>query len=270
MGIRAVANYTGKRSCHRMPGSTKSLTERVADLITSFNGPKVWYDPSDISTLQQDAAGTVPVTTAGDPIGRIMDKSGAANHATQVTAGSRPIWQTTFAALDGTDDSWLTPSIDFTSTDKVTVITGIRKISDASVGMVVELSPSLSPGAFYISAPNSPASASITFSQRGASATVLVSSTALAAPTTQVVSGIGNLSGPLTTIRTNGQLKMSSTTSLGGGTYGNYPLYIGRRNNATLPFNGNLYGLIIIGRLLTASEVVLCEQYMAQKASISF
>lgn len=35
----------------------------------------VWFDPSDKSTLFQDAAGTVPVTKDGDPVGLILDKS---------------------------------------------------------------------------------------------------------------------------------------------------------------------------------------------------
>ena len=50
-----------------------------------------WYDPSDLTTLFQDAAGTVPVTTAGQPVARINDKSGNGFHATQATAAARPI-----------------------------------------------------------------------------------------------------------------------------------------------------------------------------------
>jgi lysophospholipase L1-like esterase len=50
----------------------------------------VWYDPSDFSTLFQDSAGTVPVTTVGQPIGRISDKSGRGHHLTQAIAGARP------------------------------------------------------------------------------------------------------------------------------------------------------------------------------------
>lgn len=34
-----------------------------------------WYDPSDLSTLFQDAGGTTPVTTDGDPVGLMLDKS---------------------------------------------------------------------------------------------------------------------------------------------------------------------------------------------------
>ena len=34
-----------------------------------------WYDFSDFSTMYQDAAGTIPVTGVGQPIGLILDKS---------------------------------------------------------------------------------------------------------------------------------------------------------------------------------------------------
>ncbi len=49
-----------------------------------------WYDPSDLSTLYQDSAGTIPVTAVGQPVGKILDKSGRGNHATQSTTASRP------------------------------------------------------------------------------------------------------------------------------------------------------------------------------------
>lgn len=34
-----------------------------------------WYDPSDLSTMFQDAEGTTPVTAVGQPVGLILDKS---------------------------------------------------------------------------------------------------------------------------------------------------------------------------------------------------
>jgi hypothetical protein len=61
----------------------------------------VWYDPSDLSTLFQDSAGTTPVTADGDPVGLMLDKSGNGFHATQATAGNRPVYKT-----DGVT-SWL-------------------------------------------------------------------------------------------------------------------------------------------------------------------
>jgi hypothetical protein len=54
----------------------------------------VWYDPSDLSTLFQDAAGTTPVTSDGDPVGLMQDKSGNGNDATQVTSAARPAYRT--------------------------------------------------------------------------------------------------------------------------------------------------------------------------------
>ncbi len=49
-----------------------------------------WFDPSDLATLWQDTAGTIPAVV-GDPVGRIDDKSGRGNNAIQATAGNRPI-----------------------------------------------------------------------------------------------------------------------------------------------------------------------------------
>jgi len=53
-----------------------------------------WYGPSDLSTLFQVSDGTTPVTTAGQPVGLMLDKSGRANHAAQAIAAARPIYQT--------------------------------------------------------------------------------------------------------------------------------------------------------------------------------
>jgi hypothetical protein len=67
-----------------------------------------WYDPSDLSTLFQDAAGTTPVTADGDPVGLMLDKSGNGNHASQSVAASRPVYRTDgvlhWLEGDGIDD----------------------------------------------------------------------------------------------------------------------------------------------------------------------
>lgn len=48
-----------------------------AAILALFAGGKqgVFYDPSDLTTLFQDAKGTTPVTQDGDPVGLILDKS---------------------------------------------------------------------------------------------------------------------------------------------------------------------------------------------------
>lgn len=75
-----------------------------------------WYDPSDMATLFQDAAGTVPVTAAGQPVGLILDKSGNGNHASQATATARPTFQQDadgklHLQFDGVDDALATPVV---------------------------------------------------------------------------------------------------------------------------------------------------------------
>ena len=64
-----------------------------ADIFTgAVDG--VWYDPSNLSSLFQDSAGTTPVTADGDLVGLMLDLSGNGFHASQATAGNRPIFKT--------------------------------------------------------------------------------------------------------------------------------------------------------------------------------
>jgi len=61
------------------------------DLFAS-NEPGVWYDPSDLTTLFTDTAGTTPVTAPGQTVARMNDKSGRGNNATQAAAASCPTY----------------------------------------------------------------------------------------------------------------------------------------------------------------------------------
>jgi hypothetical protein len=67
------------------------------------------------------------------------------------------------------------------------------------------------------------------------------------------------------TARINGAQVGQDLTTQGTGNFGNYPLYIGRRNNATLPLNGNLYSLIIRGAQSTASQISSTESWVNGK-----
>lgn len=68
-----------------------------------------WYDPSDLSTLWQDTAGTTPVTTDGQSVLRMDDKSGNGFHATQATGSKAPLYKTSgglhWLEFDGVDDA---------------------------------------------------------------------------------------------------------------------------------------------------------------------
>jgi hypothetical protein len=336
-----------------------------------FNAEQgVWYDPSDFSTLFQDSAGTTPVTAVEQPVGKILDKSGRGNHATQATAASRPVLSArvnlllasatmstqnvtttnipytlqftgtgtvtlsgtstagplvgggtltftptggtltltvtgsvtvaqletgstatryqsittatsydtvgfkTYLKFDGIDDSLSTGSIDFTSTDKMTVFAGVRKLSDAAAGILAELSAVVTNnnGSFTILAPRS---SSLEYGIYWKGTVTASSSSAdyadLAAPITNVIEASLNLAGAtqqaLAQFRSNGinRTLTYDTTNLGVGKFGNYPLYIGRRGGTSLPFNGHLYSLIIRGAQSTVSQIASAESYVNSK-----
>lgn len=73
----------------------KPLPQVVRQIVQRDNG--AWFDPEDMSTMYQDAAGTIPVTAIGQPVGKILDISGSGNHATQPITASRP----TLVQIDG-------------------------------------------------------------------------------------------------------------------------------------------------------------------------
>ena len=255
----------------------RPVTRAVSDTIRGFNPRSlfasgeqgIWLDPSDFSTMFQDAAGTTPVTAVGQPVGKILDKSGRGNHATQSTGASRPTLQQDsngmyYLSFDGTDDGMATPSINFTGTNKMTVWAGVRKLSDAAVGLVVELSASsgVNNGSFYLVASAS-AGANYQLLSKG---TVLAAATpsGVAAPITNVLTGICDISGDLCRLRVNGTAT-SATTDQGTGNYGNYPLYIGRRGGTTLPFNGRIYQLIVRGAASNAGQIAAGEAWCNSK-----
>ena len=78
----------------------------IADLFTNgeYGG---WYDVSDTSTLYQDSSGTTAVTSNGDPIGLIQDKSGNSADAVQTVSAARPTYNSAIpsADLDLVDDN---------------------------------------------------------------------------------------------------------------------------------------------------------------------
>lgn len=59
----------------------------------SLTGLLVWYDPSDLSTMWQDGARTTPVTTVGQNVCALNDKSGGGRHAIQAVTLSCPTLQ---------------------------------------------------------------------------------------------------------------------------------------------------------------------------------
>ena len=71
------------------------------------NEPGVWFDPSDLSTLFQDVAGTTPVTAVEQPVGLMLDKSrGLALGPELVTNGTFDVDTSGWTATQGAVVTW--------------------------------------------------------------------------------------------------------------------------------------------------------------------
>ena len=262
-----------------LAGQLNTLASIIKSLFAN-NEQGFAYDPNDLTTLYQDAAGTIPVTAAGQPVGLMKDKSGRNNHAYQTVSASRPILQrnaTTgayYLAFDGVDDSLQTNNIDFTATDEVSLFVGVRKLRDTVTAVVYELSAisESSRKSFVLFAPSGSGANHYNFRSFGTlpNATVGTSTTqAFPAPNSAVLTAKGSISSDICTLNINSTVKVETSEDQGTGNYGNYPLYIGRRGGTSVPFNGHIYGLIGIGRLTTDSETTALEKAIAKNTGVT-
>ena len=71
--IQQAINLVGTAVATASAVGPVTLFSPAVMFSTGING--VWYDPSDLSTLYRDAAGTLPVTAVEQPVGLMLDKS---------------------------------------------------------------------------------------------------------------------------------------------------------------------------------------------------
>lgn len=169
---------------------------------------------------------------------------------------------------DGIDDFLRTAAVNFSATDKMTVWAGVRKLSDAAQGVLIELSTGVSTaGVFSISAPRTAAS-NIGFLVRGDSAQAHYSANGIAAPASVVASCAFNIAGAGITTevvpRINGAtptLAVASAGPAGGGNFTLNPLYFGARAGTTLRFSGEVFSPEVIrGAESTAAQIDMVER----------
>jgi hypothetical protein len=232
-----------------------------------------WFDASDLTTLFQDSAGTIPVTAVGQKVGKWLDKSGNNNHAVQATLANQPTYQidnegnpnVTFTKL-GTQ--LVTPSINFTGTAQMMVCVGINVLDSSSAGVALELGSDVNSvnGSFLVGAPG--ASTDHSFYLRGTST--------IRAAINNVVDGDDIFTGLLDisqatkeleliprlnfTQLTGSQITWTGTTA-GTGNFGNLPLYLGSRSGITTPYGGKIYSIVVRGALTNTLQVYQTEAY---------
>ena len=176
-----------------------------------------------------------------------------------------------YVSFDGTDDGMLTGTIT-PGIDKAQVFTGVRKLSDAATGTIAELSviSGANSGAFGLFGPSGAGLAGYTWRSRGTAEAVITTPLSYASPITNVVTGLGDIDGNSSIIRVDGLQQSSSSNNQGTGNYLDYPLYIGRRAGASVPFNGQIYSMIVrFGATLSAATILETETYVGDKTGIN-
>jgi hypothetical protein len=269
-------------------GSTLKLRGTGGVTLSIFNplslfaaGEKgVWFDPTDISTLFQDSAGTIPVTTVGQKVGKILDKSGNGNHATQSSAALQPTYQidnegNPNLTFSGSYTQLVTRPIDFTATAQMMVGVGLNVVGSASAAVALELGSDVNSvnGSFLIGAPSSVSDHSLYI--RGTAPTIRAAVNNVSDgddiilglfDISQTVSG-SQLIPRLNRVQLSGSniTWTPSNTATGVGTFGNLPLYIGARSGGQNPFQGKIYQVIVRGALTNASDIVATENLIDAK-----
>jgi hypothetical protein len=229
-----------------------------------------WYDFSDLSTMFQDSAGTIPVTADGDPVGKILDNSGNGNHATQSTSSARPLYKTSgglhWLEFDGVDDALVTGSINFTASDKITVFTG-AEASSSSTKIFLELSAATGafPGSFYITDSESVNNLG-TYRMYGS--IFAGGNLTSAPPSLSVMTFAFDIGGDSVSVRSNGSAaagNMSVGSDAGTGNFGNWPLYIAARSGNSLQCAVKIYQLCIVGKTASGTEITNTETFINGK-----
>jgi len=230
-----------------------------------------WYDPSDLSTLFQDAAGTTPVTALGQPVGLMLDKSGNGNHASQATSTARPtLGQDAngkrYLKFDGVDDFLVTPSIDFTGTDKMFVAAGVYSdnLTSGVIGMVANHNGT-GTKSFALQVPTGNTN-QITFYVLGNTTGSGATENGVTNPMRAVLTGMADLAAPSRNLRRNGIVKSQTVAETGGGPFANSPLTIGAQSGGTMRFfKGDLHSLIVRGAQSTEAQIAAAERWVNSK-----
>ena len=154
-------------------------------------------------------------------------------------------------------------------TDEMTVIAGVRKLLQATE-QIYELSANSfgNNGSFGL---NNSASSLLSCSSMGTvSAGLNAPAGSTVPPKTLVSTLISDISDDNLAMRENGTQVASSSSNQGAGNFGNYQFFIGRRNQATVPFNGHLYQLIVRGKTTPTGKLLEAEKFVSKKTGVSF
>ena len=177
-----------------------------------------------------------------------------------------------YLSFDGIDDWMVTPTIT-PGIDKAQIFAGVRKLTDATAGMVAEHSATTAnnAGSFYLLTAANSTTLRYAAAARGSAALNVehqASTEFGPAPDTAVLTATHDIAGDLSTIRRNGVTGADATRDKGLGNFLEYPMYIGSRGGASVRFNGQVFSLITrFGANLEVAQIESTEAYVAGKTA---
>lgn len=248
---------------------TPPATNLPNDLLFALGEKGFWFLPDDLSTLFQDSAGTIPVTSVGQSVGRINDKSPNGFSLIQPTAGFRPtlgLSATGHNCLEFNGvDQWMTSNPLDLASSQVTVFAAVRKLTDVSTGTIIELSltSATNNGTFALSAPSAAGQPNFFWRSRGTAA-VTRTVAGYPAPVNAVLTGIGDIVAPISDLRVAG-VGAPGAGAQGTGPYLSYPVFVGRRGGTGLSYQGQMTELIVRGAATPIPTVQQVEAYLQAK-----
>jgi hypothetical protein len=264
----------------RGTGQFNMVTFNPSSSLFAAGEKGVWFDAGDLSTMFQDVAGTIPVTTVGQFVGKWLDKSGNGNHAVAAANNTtRPTYQidtegnpnVTFTKSPATQ--LVTPSINFTGTAQMTTCVGLNVLDSSSAGVALVLGSDINSvnGSFLFGAPSAVADHSL----------YLRGTTTIRAAVNNVVDGDDIFTGLFDISQATKELELiprlnfvqitgsgitwTGAADAGTGNFGNLPLYIGSRSGLGTPYGGKIYQIIVRGALSTVTQVYQIESFTDAK-----
>lgn len=234
----------------------------------------VWYDPSDITTLFQDAAGTTPVTAVGQTVKRWNDKSGNANNLSntastwtyQIDSSGNPYVQT-----DGSQFLGLASGINWTWT------TGTATLALAIKPNTAGLSKDICGVGSVVSSTNvwscQTFSGGMLMYRRGSGTFGGRGSTTIGTTTTTFVTTL-NLSGAtqatenayFTTNGVSPTLTNYGTGDTGGGIFSVGRFRLGSGGSGNDFFTGRIYQMVLTAVVESAQTLLSLETYCGSKS----
>lgn len=223
-----------------------------------------FFDNSDLSTMFSDAGGTIPAAVDG-PVLRQLDKSGNGNHRTFFNAILRSGAGLYWIEYNGANTYALTPSVNFTSTDKMTLWVALRKASDAAAAAFIGLGSNVVANSFELTAPANVGTNDIQFRSSG-STTAAARALGFPVGENRIFTCIGDIAADSCALRMGGVQVAASAADQGNGTYGNQQLCFGRRIGAGLFFSGREYASIVRGAASSAEQISAGNALMAARS----